>query len=131
MLYCLKSRKEKSPLSLKCANCGASVTDDSKFCKYCGAKIEEELQRVEVSGTVNQNITHRFAFNTEARIRKIEAKKELEEERARQAVVLEQERRKTLEKQNEENRRDFKRYMILLAIGIGIFLILSLFESKL
>lgn len=26
-------------MAVKCTECGASIQDDSKFCKYCGAKI--------------------------------------------------------------------------------------------
>ena len=36
-------------MAVKCTECGASIQDDSKFCKYCGAKIvQDELKRVEV-----------------------------------------------------------------------------------
>lgn len=36
-------------MAVKCTECGASIQDDSKFCKYCGAKIiQEDLKRVEV-----------------------------------------------------------------------------------
>lgn len=35
-------------MSFKCPDCGASLTDDSKFCKYCGAKIDDGVKRIEV-----------------------------------------------------------------------------------
>lgn len=36
-------------MAVKCTECGASIQDDSKFCKYCGAKIlDENLKRIEV-----------------------------------------------------------------------------------
>ena len=36
-------------MAVKCTECGASIQDDSKFCKYCGAKVvQEDLKRVEV-----------------------------------------------------------------------------------
>lgn len=36
-------------MAVKCTECGASIQDDSKFCKYCGAKIvTEDLKRIEV-----------------------------------------------------------------------------------
>lgn len=36
-------------MAVKCTECGASIQDDSKFCKYCGAKIvQEDLKRIEV-----------------------------------------------------------------------------------
>ena len=36
-------------MAVKCTECGASIQDDSKFCRYCGAKVvQEDLKRVEV-----------------------------------------------------------------------------------
>ena len=36
-------------MAVKCTECGASIQDDSKFCKYCGAKVlEENLKKIEV-----------------------------------------------------------------------------------
>lgn len=34
--------------SFKCPDCGATLTEDSRFCKYCGAKIDDGVKRVEV-----------------------------------------------------------------------------------
>ena len=34
--------------SFKCPDCGATLTDDSRFCKYCGAKIDDGVKRIEV-----------------------------------------------------------------------------------
>ena len=117
-------------MATKCSNCGASVMDNSRFCNYCGAKIEDNTQHIEVSGKIDQNVTHRFAFNTESRLRKIEAKKELEAEKARQAVLLEQERRKTLEKQQEHARRENKFLLIILGVGLLMLLIGTLMKGS-
>ena len=106
-------------MSVHCTNCGASVTDDSKFCKYCGAKIEDNTQHIEVSGTVNQNVTHRFAFNSEARIRKIEAKKELEAEKLRQETLRAEIQRK---REQEEHERFMKKIPVYMVIGIIVFI---------
>ena len=36
-------------MAVKCTECGAALQDDSKFCRYCGAKVvQEDLKRVEV-----------------------------------------------------------------------------------
>lgn len=36
-------------MAVKCTECGASIQDDSKFCKYCGAKIVlDEIKKIEV-----------------------------------------------------------------------------------
>ena len=32
---------------MKCFNCGAELSDDTKFCSYCGVKITEQSQKVE------------------------------------------------------------------------------------
>lgn len=32
---------------MKCFNCGAELSDDTKFCSYCGVKITEQPQKVE------------------------------------------------------------------------------------
>ena len=121
-----KRRKGRSQMSVKCSNCGASVTDESKFCNYCGAKIEDNIQKIEVSGTVNQNITHRFSFNTEAKLRKIEAKKELEDEKARAQIKFEEERRKTIEALHAKSKHDDKVMLILFGVAGAIILLLLL-----
>ena len=113
-------------MSFKCPDCGASLTDDSRFCKYCGAKIlDENKQKIEVSGTINQNINHRFNFNSDAKIRKIEAKKEIEIEKAKQALLLEQEERKT----KEADHRHFMNQMKLLAIILGVCFLLIILSG--
>ena len=107
-------------MSIRCANCGAAVTDDSKFCKYCGAKIQEEnVQKVEVEGNIKQNITHRFAFSSEARIKKIEAQAELEKERLRQQTLQAEIAR---QKAKDEHDRLMKKIPIYFFIGIFIFI---------
>ena len=82
-------------MSVKCANCGAAVTDDSKFCNYCGAKLpEENVSKVEVSGTIHKKITHQFNLMNETRIRKIEAKEATAREKLRQQTIREENERK-------------------------------------
>ena len=41
-------------MSIKRANCGANITDDSQFCKYCGAKVDDGIKRVEIK--INKRI---------------------------------------------------------------------------
>lgn len=31
---------------MKCSNCGAELTDDTKFCSYCGVKITPEASEI-------------------------------------------------------------------------------------
>lgn len=42
---------------MKCIKCGAELTEDTKFCSYCGSKIEDESQTSFISEeTVEENI---------------------------------------------------------------------------
>lgn len=43
-------------MSFKCPDCGASLTDDSRFCKYCGAKIDDGVKRSEIKIDINKRI---------------------------------------------------------------------------
>lgn len=43
-------------MSFKCPDCGASLTDDSRFCKYCGAKIDDGVKRSEIKIDINEHI---------------------------------------------------------------------------
>lgn len=43
-------------MSFKCPDCGASLTDDSRFCKYCGAKIDDGVKRSEIKVNINKRI---------------------------------------------------------------------------
>lgn len=38
---------------MNCENCGAPITDDAKFCKFCGAKLPEPEQNVVNNTTYN------------------------------------------------------------------------------
>ena len=130
-------------MSIRCTNCGAAVTEDSKFCKYCGAKLEEDnIQKIEIDGNIKQNITHRFAFSSEARLKKIEAKAELEKERLRQQTLqAEIERQKAKEeaeiarqKAKEEHERLMRKIPIYFILGIfafiGLIILMTIGKSK-
>lgn len=42
---------------MKCFKCGAELTEDTKFCSYCGAKIEDESQTPSIpEETVEENV---------------------------------------------------------------------------
>lgn len=43
-------------MSFKCPDCGASLTDDSRFCKYCGAKIDDGVKRSEIKIDINKRV---------------------------------------------------------------------------
>lgn len=40
---------------MKCLKCGAELTDDTKFCSYCGAKVEEDTEMPPIPQTEEKN----------------------------------------------------------------------------
>lgn len=40
---------------MKCLKCGAELTDDTKFCSYCGAKVEEDTEMPPIPQTEDKN----------------------------------------------------------------------------
>ena len=65
-------------MAVKCTECGASIQDDSKFCKYCGAKIvQEDLKRVEVKIDNTAEIKRASYEEQESAIRQKMMKREL------------------------------------------------------
>lgn len=97
-------------MAIKCSQCGAALTDNSKFCNYCGAKLPEEVQEDK------KRREFRFEFNNENSVRKAEIRAQRERERLRYAEAMR-------EKQMEENRRVGKRLFIM----IGILLLIVVF----
>lgn len=43
-------------MSFKCPDCGATIKDDSRFCNYCGAKIDDGVQRSEINVNINKRV---------------------------------------------------------------------------
>lgn len=65
-------------MAVKCTECGASIQDDSKFCKYCGAKIEDKnLKRVEVKIDNTAEIKRAEYEEKESELRQKMIKREL------------------------------------------------------
>lgn len=65
-------------MAVKCTECGASIQDDSKFCKYCGAKIVlDDLKRVEVKIDNTAEIKRASYEEQESAIRQKMMKREL------------------------------------------------------
>ena len=104
-------------ISLSCPNCGANLQvasdRESFFCEYCGQKIL-------VSDSNHQKYTYRKI--DDARIREAEAKefirlKEIELEHAK------------LKAEKDEDKRTIKMVLLFFGIGIGLWLLLPLFEA--
>ena len=102
---------------IKCPQCGATIQDDGKFCKYCGAKLPEEpsqkqeLKRHEI---LIERINH-------TKIRREEIKKE----REKQAQEAELKRLEELRKKEIEERKTFK--LLFGIIGIALFVLLIMY----
>lgn len=75
-------------MAVKCTECGASIQDDSKFCKYCGAKIvDENLKRVEVKIDNTAEIKRAEYEEKESRLRQKKMERELRKEKLKPYVV--------------------------------------------
>lgn len=75
-------------MAVKCTECGASIQDDSKFCKYCGAKIEDKnLKRVEVKIDNTAEIKRAEYEEKESRLKQIKMERELRKEKRRPYVI--------------------------------------------
>lgn len=68
--------------NFKCPDCGATLTDDSKFCKYCGAKIDDGVKRVEV------NVNKRIEDLAEMRRAEREERESLRREKKEKAATV-------------------------------------------
>ena len=68
--------------NFKCPDCGATLTDDSKFCKYCGAKIDDGVKRVEV------NVNKRIEDIAEMRRAEREERESLRREKKEKAATV-------------------------------------------
>lgn len=71
---------------MNCPNCGAAIKE-GKFCNYCGAKLPDDTQHIEVNGTIKHD--HTFNFHSDrinrTKIAKMEKQVELERIRAEDA----------------------------------------------
>lgn len=76
-------------MAVKCTECGASIQDDSKFCRYCGAKIiVDDLKRVEVKIDNTAEIKRADYEEQESLLRQEKMKRELKKEKRKPYVIL-------------------------------------------
>lgn len=65
-------------MAVKCTECGASIQDDSKFCKYCGAKIVlDQTKKIEVKIDNTAEIKRADYEEKESELRQKMMKREL------------------------------------------------------
>ena len=95
-------------MAIKCPQCGASVEDEGKFCKYCGGKLplDEGVKRHEVK---IETINH-------TKIRKAEIAREQAAEE--NEIRLEQERIRL--EQLREGKKSNRNYYLLMG-GVLLF----------
>lgn len=75
-------------MAVKCTECGASIQDDSKFCKYCGAKIvDENLKRVEVKIDNTAEIKRAEYEEKESQLRQKKMERELKKEKLKPYII--------------------------------------------
>ena len=58
---------------MNCPACGAPITDDARFCAYCGAKLSDNTQRIEIKSEIKIEDT--------AKLEEVKRKFELEEKK--------------------------------------------------
>lgn len=58
---------------MNCPACGAPITDDARFCSYCGAKLPDNTQRIEIRSEIKIEDT--------AKLEEVKRKYELEEKK--------------------------------------------------
>jgi DNA-directed RNA polymerase subunit RPC12/RpoP len=65
-------------MAVKCTECGASIQDDSKFCKYCGAKIVlDQTKKIEIKIDNTAEVRRASYEEEESKIRQKAMKREL------------------------------------------------------
>jgi uncharacterized membrane protein YvbJ len=76
-------------MAVKCTECGASIQDDSKFCRYCGAKIQpDNTQRIEVKVDDSAEMKRASYEEQESLLRQEKMKRELKKEKRKPYIIL-------------------------------------------
>ena len=76
-------------MAVKCTECGASIQDDSRFCKYCGAKIQpDNTQRIEVKIDDSAEMKRAGYEEQESLLRQEKMKRELKKEKRKPYVII-------------------------------------------
>jgi uncharacterized membrane protein YvbJ len=75
-------------MAVKCTECGASIQDDSKFCKYCGAKIVlDQTKKIEVKIDNTAEMRRAAYEEKESELRQIRMKRELRKEKRKPYII--------------------------------------------
>ena len=115
-------------MEIKCPNCGAGIDADGKFCKYCGNKLPDGAQKIEVSGTVEHNVNIRKERINQTRIAKAEIRAKTQIEKA-EKEALRIKNLADLEKQRREMQKQANKTVLIAGcILIAFILIVWLFR---
>ena len=107
---------------IKCPTCGAGIDSDGKFCKYCGTKLPDDTQRINVSGVIDHNVNIRKESINQTRIAKAEIRARREEAKA----AAEAQRIKNLAEYERERRETIKHNNKVSLIACGVLLLISI-----
>ena len=107
-------------MAIKCTECGASIQDDSKFCKYCGAKLPEEA-KIDI-----KKREYKIETINHTRMHKAEVKKELAQAKYEAKLQAEKEKEEIALKKKEIEAKQEKRLFILIGILLVFAFIMML-----
>lgn len=105
-------------MAIKCTECGASITDDSRFCKYCGAKLPEEVKEDK------KRREFRFEFNSEGSVRRAEIRKEREAQKQEHEREMMRQQQEELDKRRKAQAEADKSFFKTLAFAIGALVLI-------
>lgn len=100
----------------KCPNCGAGITSGGKFCAFCGTKLPDDVQRVEIEHNVN---IRRERINR-AKVTKIEKQAETEQERIRHKAELMKAQAELERERRKSDRPAWITFIVLFGLLIGV-----------
>lgn len=106
---------------MNCPGCGASITDDSKFCNYCGTKLPEVQQEDK------KRREFRFEFNNENSVRKEQIRKERDRQRQEHELKMQEKQKELMEQQAKNNKFFLILFGMLVVVGIFMMLYPKLF----
>ncbi len=116
---------------IKCPTCGAGIDSDGKFCKFCGTKLPDNTQHIEVSGTIDHNVNIRKENINQARIARIEQRANVKKAKMQLAAIRERERQEELIRLQEEKRKNDAMTLKFIVIMIGfVALLYVLFMNR-
>lgn len=112
-------------MAIKCEQCGAALTDkDGKFCKYCGAKLPEEVKEDK------KRREFRLEFSSDGSVRRAEIRKEREAQKLEHEREMAKQAQEAEEKRREAERKSNKYNTILFVACAAFILIMYLLVRK-